>query len=82
MSHYVGLDLSVENTAICVIDGAGKIVAELSAPSHPEDLVAELVPFAGEIEAIGLEAGPNHLTTDTQVIWNIATTKRDLKSTI
>lgn len=58
MSCYVGLDVSVENTAICVIDGAGEIVGELSAPSHPDDLAAALVPFAGDIEAIGLEAGP------------------------
>lgn len=58
MTYYVGLDVSVESTAICVIDDTGKIERELVAPSHPDDLVAALSHYVGEIGAIGLEAGP------------------------
>lgn len=58
MTYYVGLDVSVESTAICVIDDAGNIERELAAPSHPDDLVAALSQYSGEIGAIGLEAGP------------------------
>jgi transposase len=61
MTYYVGLDVSVENTAICVIDAAGCVEKEFSARSHPDDLATALYPFSeaiGAIGAIGLEAGP------------------------
>ncbi len=28
MDYYAGLDVSLENTSICVVDGAGKIIQE------------------------------------------------------
>jgi transposase len=58
MKYYVGLDVSVEKAAICVISEAGKVVRETSAVSHADDLMAALEDFRGSIEAIGLEAGP------------------------
>lgn len=58
MTYFVGLDVSVESTAICVIDDAGRVAKEFSARSQPEDLVIALEPFAGELGGIGLEAGP------------------------
>lgn len=58
MAYYIGLDVSVESTAICVLDGAGKIEGEFSTFSHPADLAAALAPFVDGIVAIGLEAGP------------------------
>ena len=42
MSHYAGLDVSLEETAICVVDTTGRIVKEMRAPSEPEPLVAAL----------------------------------------
>jgi len=36
MSHYAGLDVSLEETAICVVDGTGRIVREMRVPSEPE----------------------------------------------
>jgi len=58
MTYFVGLDVSVESTPICVIDGAGGVEKEFSARSHPENLVIALAPFAGELGGNGLEAGP------------------------
>ncbi|MFY2822397.1 IS110 family transposase [Ruegeria sp. MALMAid1280] len=58
MTYYVGLDVSVESTAICVIDEAGSIHREFSAPSHPDDLAIVLGPFSSDIGGIALEAGP------------------------
>lgn len=58
MTCYVGLDVSVETTAICVIDESGTVVRETAVPSHPEDIAEALVPFGTDIRAIGLEAGP------------------------
>ena len=33
--HFVGLDVSLETTAICVIDGQGGVVFEGSATNTP-----------------------------------------------
>lgn len=58
MTIYVGLDVSVESTAICLISSSGHVEKEFSAPSHPDDLAAVLAPYSDRIQAIGLEAGP------------------------
>ena len=42
MNHYAGLDVSLEETAICVVDGTGRIVKEARAASEPEALIAAL----------------------------------------
>ena len=58
MGHYAGLDVSVKETSVCIVDEAGKICHEVKVVSHPEDLVAVLNDPALHIERIGLEAGP------------------------
>jgi len=58
MRHYVGLDVSVKETSICIVDEAGKVVRELKVVSHPEDLIDALKDSAWRIVRIGLEAGP------------------------
>lgn len=59
MTYYIGLDVSVESTAICVIDDKGHVAKQLSVPSRPDDLAAALNPFFPEaIGSISLEAGP------------------------
>src|SRR5664280_3603802 len=58
MKHYAGLDVSVKETSVCIIDEAGKICREVKVPSHPEDLVDVLKDPAWRLERIGLEAGP------------------------
>lgn len=58
MTYYIGLDVSVESKAVCVIDDAGYVAKEFSARSHLEDLAIALDPFADELGGIGLEAGP------------------------
>lgn len=58
MKHYAGLDVSVKETSVCVIDEAGKTIREVKVASEPEAIVAVLVDDAFTIERIGLEAGP------------------------
>ena len=58
MTYYIGLDVSVESTAVCVIDDTGQVEKELSVSSHPDDIAAALGPFSGAIGSVGLEAGP------------------------
>ena len=56
MNYYGGLDVSLEETAICVVDGLGLIVKELRAASEPEALIAALKAIDVPLERIGLEA--------------------------
>ena len=46
MNHYAGLDVSLEETAICVVDDTGLIVKEVRAASEPEALRAALKALA------------------------------------
>ena len=40
MIHYVGLDVSVKETSICIVDESGKAVREAKAASDPVELEA------------------------------------------
>ena len=56
MDYYAGLDVSLEETAICIVDGSGRIVKEARAASEPTALIAALREIALPLERIGLEA--------------------------
>ena len=58
MYHYAGIDVSLESSTICVVDGAGKILRETKVASEPEALIAWFRSLGLELERIGLEAGP------------------------
>jgi transposase len=58
MQHYVGLDLSVKETSVCIIDKAGKVIREVKVATKPVPILAVLTEEALAIERIGLEAGP------------------------
>ena len=54
---YVGLDVSVKRTAVCVMDAAGRVVREASVDSKPEVIAAAIRAAGAEVERVGLEAG-------------------------
>ena len=56
MDHFAGLDVSVKETSICIVDDAGKIVREVKVASEPEALLAVLKNPAYHFKRIGLEA--------------------------
>ncbi len=58
MKHYAGLDVSVKETAVCIVDETGTICCEMKVPSHPGDLARVLTDPAWNFERVGLEAGP------------------------
>jgi len=58
MEHYVGIDVSLERSSVCVVDGTGKIVVEAKVVSEPEALIAWLRRQPFTLARIGLEAGP------------------------
>src|SRR6187399_2670873 len=58
MDHFAGLDVSVKDTSVCIVDDTGKIVREVKVASEPEALLAVLTNPAYRFKRIGLEAGP------------------------
>lgn len=58
MKYYAGLDVSVKETSVCIVDETGKVCREMKVPSYPEDLVEVLKGPALPLERVGLEAGP------------------------
>jgi len=43
MKYYAGMDVSLEETAICIVDEAGAIVKEMRADSEPRALADRYV---------------------------------------
>src|SRR5205085_12125368 len=58
MDYFAGLDVSVKDTSVCIVDGAVKIVREVKVASEPDDLLQVLKNPAYCFKRIGLEAGP------------------------
>jgi predicted NBD/HSP70 family sugar kinase len=55
MDHLAGLDVSVKETSVCIVDDTGRIVREVKVPSEPEALLAVLTNPAYHFKRIGLE---------------------------
>jgi len=58
MEYFAGLDVSVNETSICIVDDTGRIVREAKVASEPDALLAVLNNPVYHFKCIGLEAGP------------------------
>lgn len=54
---FAGLDVSVDETSICVVDAAGAVLLECTAVTEPEAIARVLAPFARHLRRVGHEAG-------------------------
>src|SRR5258706_7349413 len=54
MDHFAGLDVSVKETSVCIVNDTGRIVREVKVASEPEALLAVLKNPAYHFERIGL----------------------------
>jgi len=57
MDYFAGLDVSVKETSVCIVDDAGKIVREARVASEPEALLQVLTNTLYRFKRVGLEAG-------------------------
>src|ERR1700749_2244819 len=58
MDHFAGMDVSVKETSVCILDDTGKILNEVKVASEPQALLKVLGNPAYRFKRIGLEAGP------------------------
>src|SRR6516165_10929695 len=58
MDHFAGLDVSVKETSVCILDDAGRMVKEVKVASEPLALLKVLGNPTYCFKRIGLEAGP------------------------
>ena len=58
MEHFAGLDVSVKETSVCIVDAAGSVIREVKVASTPEALTQVLRAPAYRLKRVGLEAGP------------------------
>jgi len=59
MDHFAGLDVSVKETSICIVDDTGRIVREVKGSKRARSSAAGFwgIPIY-RFKRIGLEAGP------------------------
>src|SRR6266487_2302071 len=67
MESYVGLDVSLKRTSICVVDRTGKVLCEGTVNSTPEAIVEFVKSKAAGAVRIGLETGPTSTWLWTEI---------------
>ena len=58
MEHFAGIDVSLEQSSVCVVDEAGKIIREAKVASEPAALIGWFGQLGFPLTRLGLEAGP------------------------
>jgi transposase len=56
MEYFAGLDVAMEESAICVIDREGKVVLETKVTTDPDAIFKVLKPYVAKLRRIGHEA--------------------------
>jgi transposase len=57
MSNYIGLDVSLKSTSICIMNGIGKILKEMAVETSPKEIVEAISREKFCIEKVALECG-------------------------
>ena len=57
MDYFAGLDVSVKETSVCIVDDAGRLVREVKVASEPEALLQVLMTPASPSSGLGWKRG-------------------------
>jgi len=57
MSHYVGLDVSLKEVSICVVDAGGEVLNRASVPTEPDTIAEYVAQNAPSSERVVHESG-------------------------
>lgn len=57
MEYFAGLDVSIDETAICVVTDAGEVVLAVSVATDPVQIAGALSRYSGRLRRVGHEAG-------------------------
>lgn len=55
--YFAGLDVSIDETAICVVDSDGQVLSEMTVTTDPMAIATALKPWLGSLRRAGHEAG-------------------------
>ena len=58
MGVFIGLDVSLNKAAVCVVDRDGVVLWQGKVPSEPGPLITRLAEWSGKIDLAGIEACP------------------------
>ena len=58
MKTFIGIDVSLASSAVCVLDEHGQVLKRAQIASEPEALVGLIKGLPWQVDAIGMEAGP------------------------
>jgi predicted NBD/HSP70 family sugar kinase len=58
MQYYVGLDVSVKETSVCIMDKAGKVIREVKVATTPVAILAVLTEEALAMSALASKRDP------------------------
>jgi transposase len=58
MKYFAGLDVSLHETSVCIVDENGRIALETKVMTDGEAVCLTLRPYTDQMQLIGLEAGP------------------------
>ncbi len=57
MEFFTGLDVGMDETAICVVDDKGEVALQVTVVTDPDAIKAALKPYLGRLRRVGHEAG-------------------------
>ena len=57
MEFFSGLDVGMDETAICVVDDKGKVALQTTLVTDPDAIKVALKPYLGRLRRLGHEAG-------------------------
>jgi transposase len=58
MDYYAGIDVSLEQSSVCIVNEQGKIMREAKTSSEPEALAELFTSLGLPLTRVGMEAGP------------------------